>query len=204
MKKITLFWSLLLFSTYSFAQNTIDPKYKKPSLGINTSKTSTTVIKEQFNKDLLVKVYGKSQAEKMYDKYNSEYKAFDQNGDEVWIYADMYFNGEKKILKVGNYTLLGGNTTKELGVNWNDKISSMLIPVSLKVTVFMDDKFGGLGTSTSGYGVKNMETGAIGFRGDYYTFESAGKYSKGGLYFITPNQQFISANDNISSIKIYK
>ncbi len=204
MKKlelITLF--LVLISQCAMAQNRIDNKLKKPNLSRSTSTVATQI---PFNKDLLVRVYGKSQSEKLLERCQKEYDAFNQNGDEIWVYTDEFFNGEKKILKVGDYTLLGSATTHELGMNWNDKISSMLIPNSLKITIFLDDQFKGLSTSTAGYGVTNMESGAVGFKGDYYTFKSAGKYSKGGLYFAA-NQvgsEWIVANDNISSLKIYK
>ncbi|TFF35547.1 hypothetical protein [Mucilaginibacter psychrotolerans] len=202
-KKITLVAGILAISQLALAQNRIDANYKKPSLG---SKVSTIATPTPFNKDLMEKVYGKSESDKVLDKCQAEYDAFNQNGDEVWIYSDEFFNGEKKILKIGDYTLLGSASTRELGTNWNDRISSMLIPSSLKLTVFMDDKFKGLAASTSGFGVTNMETGTTGFKGDYYTFKSGGKYSKGGLYFIAgqAGTEQILANDNISSIKIYR
>ncbi|WP_199141361.1 hypothetical protein [Pedobacter sp. ASV12] len=201
-KNTMLLLAAMAIAHGALAQNKIDANYKKPALG---NKTSTIAAKIPFNKDLMIKVYGKSESDKVLDKCQAEYDAFDQSGDEVWIYSDEFFNGEKKILKIGDYTLLGSATTKELGTNWNDKISSMLIPLSLKVTVFIDDKFKGLSTSTSGYGVISMETGALGFKGDYYTFKSGGKYSKGGLYFVSgqTGAEWILANDNISSVKIY-
>ena len=82
----------------------------------------------------------------------------------------------------------------------------MLIPLSLKITLFMDDNFAGLKTETAGYGTVNMETGEKGFKGDYYVFQSQGKYSKGGIYFIENKIEGkqISANDQISSLKIFK
>lgn len=202
MKKITSIAIAIAFSYAANAQNRIDDKYKMPER--DNSKTST-FLKPPFNKDLLVRVYGKSQSDKVFDKCQAEYDAFNQNGDEVWIYADEFFNGEKKILKVGDYTLLGSANSRQLGTNWNDRISSMLIPTSLKLTLFMDDKFTGLSTQTAGFGVINMETGTKGFKGDYYSFKSQGKYSKGGLYFVS-NQAGttpIEANDQISSLKIY-
>lgn len=202
-KSKILFLASLAIGHFALAQNKIDANYKKPSLG---GKTNTIIAKVPFNRELMIKVYGKSESEKVFDRCQAEYDAFDQNGDEVWVYSDEFFNGEKKILKVGDYTLLGSATTRELGSNWNDRISSMLIPLSLKVTIFMDDQFKGLTTSTSGYGITSMETGAMGFKGDYYSFKSGGKYSKGGLYFVgsQPGADWILANDNISSIKVYR
>jgi hypothetical protein len=193
----------MLSISYSYSQNVIDPKYKNPSL---SNKNSTTAVKLDLNKDLLAKIYGESQSDRVFNKCQSEYNSFNQNGDEVWLYADEFFNGEKKILKVGDYTLVASSKSKELGTNWNDKISSMLIPTSLKVTFFMDDKFGGLSAQTSGFGAINLESGATGFRGDYFTFQSQGKYSKGGIYFIENriDGQTICVNDQISSLKIYK
>lgn len=203
MKNTILFWSLMLCGICGFAQNTIDPKYKKPSLGSNISTIATKV---PFNKDMLVKIYGKSESDRVFDKCQAEYDSFNQNGDEVWIYADEFFNGDKKILKIGDYTLLGSATTRELGTNWNDKISSMLVPNSLKIIVFMDDKFNGLKAETSGFGVINMESGATGFKGDYYSFQSQGRFSKGGIYFQEnkAGAAAISANNQISSLKILR
>jgi hypothetical protein len=203
MKKIATLAFTLIINYSVQAQNRIDDKYKNPSLG---NKTSTTVVKPNLTKDMLVKIYGKSQSELVFDKCQAEYDSFNQNGDEVWIYADEFFNGNKKILKVGDYTLLGSATTRELGTNWNDKISSMLIPNSLKIIVFMDDKFNGLKAETSGFGVINMESGAIGFKGDYYIFQSQGRFSKGGIYFQENKvgAVTISANDQISSLKIFR
>jgi hypothetical protein len=203
MKKIATLAFTLIINYSVQAQNRIDDKYKNPSLG---NKTSTTVVKPNLTKDMLVKIYGKSQSELVFDKCQAEYDSFNQNGDEVWIYADEFFNGNKKILKVGDYTLLGSATTRELGTNWNDKISSMLIPNSLKIIVFMDDKFNGLKAETSGFGVINMESGATGFKGDYYIFQSQGRFSKGGIYFQENKvgAVTISANDQISSLKIFR
>lgn len=202
MKNITLLMTLVAISVASYGQNQIADKYKKPALGSKTSEFAKPV----FNKDLLIKQYGKSQSDKVFEKCQTEYDAFNQNGDEVWIYADEFFNGEKKILKVGDYTLLGSANTRELGTNWNDKINSMLIPAGLVMEVFMDDKFAGLKAIVPGYGVKNRESGEKGFKGDYYTFKDLGKYSKGGIYFVS-NQigsPMILASDQISSLKIYK
>lgn len=202
-KKITLIAGMWVICQLAVAQNKIDAKYKKPSLGSNLSTIATST---SFSKELMMKVYGKSLSDKILDKCQAEYDSFNQNGDEVWIYSDEFFNGEKKILKIGDYTILGSSTSRELGTNWNDRISSMLIPLSLKLTLFIDDKFTGLSTTTSGYGVTNMETGTVGFKGDYYTFKSDGKYSKGGIYFVG-NQigtERVDANDQISSLKIYR
>ena len=203
MKKIATIVLMLIINYSVQAQNRIDDKYKNPSLG---NKTSTTIVKPNLTKDMLVKIYGKSQSELVFDKCQAEFDSFNQNGDEVWIYADEFFNGDKKILKVGDYTLLGSATTRELGTNWNDKISSMLIPNSLKIIVFMDDKFNGLKAETSGFGVINMESGATGFKGDYYIFQSQGRFSKGGIYFQENKvgTVTISANDQISSLKIFR
>lgn len=203
MKKIVTIAIAIVISYAAQAQNRIDDKYKNPSLG---NKNSSTIIKLDLTKDLLKKIYGESKSDKVWDKLQAEYNSFNQNGDEVWIYADEFFNGEKRILKVGDYTLVASAKTKELGTNWNDKISSMLIPMSLKVTLFMDDKFGGLSAQTSGYGVTNMESNATGFRGDYYTFQSQGKQTKGGIYFAEKNGggEIICVNDQISSLKIFK
>lgn len=202
MKQIKLLLALLIISIATYAQNRIDDKYKNPSPGSKTS----TFVQLDFNKDLLIKQYGKSQSDKIFDKCQAEYNSFNQNGDEVWIYANEFFNGEKKILKVGDYTLVASAKSKELGTNWNDRISSMLIPAGLTVEVFMDDKFAGLKAIVVGYGFKNRETDEKGFKGDYYTFKDLGKYSKGGIYFVAnqAGSPMILANDNISSLKIYK
>ncbi|SDJ72284.1 hypothetical protein SAMN04487898_10495 [Pedobacter sp. ok626] len=202
--KTTIILCALLFSfSFGYAQNVIDPKYKKPELPSNASQIKSKAV---FNKDLLISVYGKSQSDNVWDKCQAEYNAFNQNGDEVWIYEDEFFNGKKKILKVGDYTLKGSAKSHELGTDWNDKISSMLIPLSLKITLFMDDDFGGLKTEADGYGNYDRENGYSGFTGDYYTFRDLGKHTKGGLYFVGNgvNNQMINASDNISSLKIYK
>jgi len=203
MKKIITGIAILLFTGFVFAQKIIDPKYKSPSLG---NKTSTTVAKLNIDKSLLVKIYGESQSDKVWAKCQSEFNSFNQNGDEIWVYEDEYFNGRKKILKVGDYTLKGSATSHELGTDWNNKISSMLIPVSLRIDLFIDDNFSGLKTETSGYGTINRESGEKGFKGDYYTFKDLGKYTKGGLYFVGNGlgSPSYNANDNISSLKIYK
>lgn len=203
MKTTIICAAFLLCISYSYAQNVIDPKYKNPALG---NKTNTTVVKPALTKDMLVKIVGKSQSDRVFDKCQTEYNSFNQNGDEVWIYEDEFFNGKKKILKVGDYTLKGSAKSHELGTDWNDKISSMLIPLSLKITLFMDDNFTGLKTEAAGYGNYDKENGYSGFTGDYYTFRDLGKHTKGGLYFVSNgvNNQMINASDNISSLKIYK
>lgn len=203
MKKIATIVLMLIINYSVQAQNRIDDKYKNPSLG---NKTSTTVVKPNLTKDMLVKIYGESQSDRVFDKCQAEYNSFNQNGDEIWIYADEFFNGKKKILKVGDYTLKGSSKSHELGTDWNDKISSMLIPLSLKITLFMDDNFAGLKTETAGYGTVNMETGEKGFKGDYYIFQSQGRFSKGGIYFQENKvgTVTISANDQISSLKIFR
>lgn len=203
MKKIATIVFMLIINYSVQAQNRIDDKYKNPTLG---NKTSTIALKPNLTKDMLVKIYGKSESDRVFDKCQAEYDSFNQNGDEVWIYADEFFNGDKKILKIGDYTLLGSATTRELGTNWNDKISSMLVPNSLKIIVFMDDKFNGLKAETSGFGVINMESGATGFKGDYYSFQSQGRFSKGGIYFQEnkAGAAAISANNQISSLKILR
>lgn len=203
MKKIITCIAILLFTGSGFAQKIIDSKYKNPSLGNNKT---TSFAKMPLTKDMMVQIVGKSQSDRVFDKCQAEYNSFNQNGDEIWIYEDEFYNGRKKILKVGDYTLKGSATTHELGTDWNDKISSMLIPVSLRIDLFIDDNFSGLKTETSGYGTINRESGEKGFKGDYYTFKDLGKYTKGGLYFVGNGlgSPSYNANDNISSLKIYK
>jgi hypothetical protein len=200
MKKLIVFIAIILLGGHGYAQKTIDSKYKKPSLG---NQKATTAVKMPLTRDMMVQVTGKSGSDRIFDKCQAEYNSFHQNGDEIWIYEDEFYNGKKKILKVGDYTLKGSATSHELGTDWNDKISSMLIPVSLKIDLFMDDHFSGLKTSAAGYGIINRERDDKGFKGDYFTFKDLGKYSKGGLYFYGTEISY-NANDNISSLKIYK
>ena len=63
--------------------------------------------------------------------------------------------------------------------------------------------FAGIFLSIAGYGTFNRESGEKDFKGDYFTFKDLGKYTKGGLYFLG-NAESYNANDNISSLKIYK
>ncbi len=72
--------------------------------------------------------------------------SFNQDGTTVWIYKEVYFKGEKKVLKAGNYTLL------QLGIDWNDVISSLKIPNGYVVEMYIDDNF--KGTSIAIYGTK--------------------------------------------------
>ncbi len=198
MKKSILFFVLIFFGLIGFAQKVIDPKYKNPSLG---NKNSGTVVSLNLDKNLLVKIYGESQSDRIYNKCQAEFNSFNQKGDEIWIYADEFFGGEKKVLKAGDYMLVASAKSKELGTNWNDKISSMLIPLSLKIELFMDDKFQGAKTEAYGYGNYDRENNSKGFTGDYYVFKDSDKHTKGGIYFVSGADRF-DANDNISSLKI--
>lgn len=204
MKTIIICATFLLCISYSYAQTVIDPKYKNPGKGEGTNNKFTSIT--TFSKDKLIATVGKEKASKMMETYERELYSFNKLGNEVWIYEDEYFNGAKKVLPIGDYTLEGGKYSKGIGKFWNDKISSVLIPLSLKVDFYIDDNFQGLLAQTSGYGTVNMETGEKGFRGDYYSFQSGGKYSKGGIYFVGSglNSKSENANDNISSFRIFK
>lgn len=72
--------------------------------------------------------------------------SFNQDGTAVWIYKEVYFKGEKKILKAGSYTL------SQLGTDWNDVISSLKIPNGYVIEMYIDDNF--KGTSIAIYGTK--------------------------------------------------
>ena len=73
MKKIATLAFALIISYAAQAQNRIDDKYKNPSLG---NKTSTTVVKPNLTKDMLVKIVGVSESDRVFDKCQAEYNSF--------------------------------------------------------------------------------------------------------------------------------
>ena len=47
---------------------------------------------------------------------------FNPKGEEIWFFEHENFKGKKLVLKAGTYTL------QQMGSDWNDRISSILIP----------------------------------------------------------------------------
>jgi hypothetical protein len=77
----------------------------------------------------------------------NEINKFDFHGNEIWLYTDANFKGKKKILKVIGNTLLQFSLAA-LGQEWNDVISSCLVPNGVKIYLFENDNFnaGGIGS----------------------------------------------------------
>ena len=127
MKTITLFLLLMLATAALAQQNPVNDqkpivipiKNNKPVLGGNTGITGG-VKPERLPEDV----------------------KFNYNGDEVWLFSDANYKGEKKVLPIGikkSYTL------NELGFQWNDKVSSILVPKkgNMYFYFFKDDNFQG-------------------------------------------------------------
>ena len=66
---------------------------------------------------------------------------FNANGNEVWFFEDANFQGKKKVLSPGRYTLA------QLGTTWNDVISSVKVPNGYQVVLYQHDNFQGEGLS---------------------------------------------------------
>jgi|GEM_PF-2000192 len=71
--------------------------------------------------------------------------SFNQKGDEVWFFEHENFKGKKLVLKAGTYTL------EQLGNDWNDRISSILIPEGYEIQIFENDNFSGYNANLDGY-----------------------------------------------------
>lgn len=196
MKKIIFFTILLLNIQHSFSQVKIDEKYKNPGKGNVTSSQASGIAKEssvlKSNLDSLKKYFNQSDYERKMQIADAEMKAFNINGNEVWLYEDIMYGGKKKILKVGKYTL------KDLGIYWNDKFSSMLIPTKLAVVLYSDDAFGGVKDQYAGYGIRNCmhcySTEPTILSYDYGNFNTMG--------LMLNNNEYITWNDLASSIEI--
>lgn len=156
MKKIILANIVLFFTITSFAQVQIDSKYKNPGkVEKNKIDINSIVVSPQLmdsiknNTKKYISQINSSNYQKIQAVHDKEYNAFNIYGDEVWIYEDEFYNGRKKILKLGKYTL------NDLGIYWNDKISSMLIPLKYDVEIYVDDNFKNEHVTLSGYGVRS-------------------------------------------------
>lgn len=55
-------------------------------------------------------------------KMSDNVATFNPKGDEIWFFEHENFKGKKLVLKAGTYTL------QQMGSDWNDRISSILIP----------------------------------------------------------------------------
>jgi hypothetical protein len=71
--------------------------------------------------------------------------SFNPKGDEIWFFEQENFKGKKLVLKVGTYTL------EQMGFDWNDRISSVLIPEGFEVQIYTNDNFSGNTTDLNGY-----------------------------------------------------
>jgi hypothetical protein len=109
---------------------------------------------------------------------------FNKSGDEVWLFERENFEGKKLVLKVGTYTL------QQMGTEWNDRISSALLPEGYQMQIFAEDKFKGVTIDLNGYW--QMGTSMQRWRNDGYS-----------QLKIIPNISY-DFNDKISSIQIYK
>ncbi len=199
MKKSWLVLLVSLSVQHVFSQVKIDDQYKNPgktnsSLHLKTNIAETaseSVLKS--NIALLKKNYAPSEYEQKMKVADAEMKAFNINGDEVWLYEDMMYGGRKKILKAGKYTL------KNLGIYWNDRFSSMLVPRNLAVILYSDDAFGGMKDQYKGYGIRQCmhcySTEQTVLTYDYGNFNTMG---------LMLNSESTTWNDVASSIEIVK
>ncbi|MBS1759888.1 MAG: hypothetical protein JST23_07155 [Bacteroidetes bacterium] len=195
MKKAIFFTILLLNINHSFSQKRIDEKYKNPGKGNATSRQASGVAKESLvlknNIDSLKKKCNQSEYERKMQIANAEMNAFNINGNEIWLYEDIMYGGRKKVLKVGKYTL------KDLGIYWNDRISSMLVPTNLAVILYSDDTFSGMKDQYAGYGIRQCmncySTQPTILSYDYGNFNTMG---------LTLNNEHTTWNDLASSIEI--
>lgn len=122
----------------------------------------------------------------------SEIAKFNFEGNEVWFYKNYDLSGDKKVLKVGQFTL------EHLGNDWNDAISSCLIPNHICVQFFVDNHFKGhylkiIGGSPTHHSMKHIT----------YNFS---KIENGTLYnphnIILSKHTPLDFNDKTSSIII--
>lgn len=186
MKTITLFLLLMLATAALAQQNPVNDqkpivipiKNNKPVLGGNTGITGG-VKPERLPEDV----------------------KFDYNGDEVWLFSDANYKGEKKVLPIGikkSYTL------NELGFQWNDKVSSILVPKkgNMYFYFFKDDNFQGEYLS-----ILNSVAEHTGKFPDLATLEEDPAYTAATIqkpesWRKNANGTFtITFNDQISSIK---
>ena len=58
---------------------------------------------------------------------------FNPKGEEIWFFEHENFKGKKLVLKAGTYTL------QQMGSDWNDRISSILIHVLYEIEIFEQD-----------------------------------------------------------------
>ena len=111
--------------------------------------------------------------------------SFHQKGDEIWFFEHENFKGKKLVLKVGTYT------TQQMGIDWNDSISSILIPEGYEIQIFVADNFSGYNASLDGYWQEktNMQRWS---NEDYKQLKT-----------IEGDPYKINFNDKISSIQVY-
>ncbi len=164
------YYTLILISLYfvpcSSAQNVIEKKYKNP-------KIKGKIIEPNATPDVpVVKVESTEQQRK-----DAELKAFNPNGNEVWIYEHINYNGQKKVLLLGDYNLA------KLGNNWNDKISSMLVPKILTAVVYMDDNYSNATTKIEGWGIASLRSTNKSWIGDRSELT---RYNDWSTYFLMP------------------
>lgn len=180
---------------FASAQIKIDDKYKNPGKGSATSYQISGLAKEssvmKSNMDELKKKYSLTDYERKMKKADAEMKVFNLNGNEVWLYEDEMYGGRKKILKAGKYTL------KDLGIYWNDKFSSMLVPRNLAVILYSDDAFAGMKDRYEGFGIRQCmncySTQATVLSYDYGNFNTMG---------LMLNNEHTTWNDLASSIEV--
>ncbi|MCP9753521.1 hypothetical protein EGI32_21430 [Ferruginibacter sp. HRS2-29] len=70
----------------------------------------------------------------------NELNKFNFHGDEIWLYTDINFKGKKKVLKVTGNNMLEFSLAA-LGPEWNDVISSCLVPNGVKIYLYENDHF---------------------------------------------------------------
>ncbi|MFC4262740.1 hypothetical protein ACFOWM_07620 [Ferruginibacter yonginensis] len=198
MKKTIITIWIICFGMVSVAQNKIDAALKEPANIQTNNKLSNIASSKSKMVDSLFALRPQKQKtdyEKMVEKRDAELKAFSPKGNEVWVYEDILFNGAKKVLKVGNYNLAA------LGLFWNDKVSSMLIPEGIDVTVYLNDNFDGPTTTLKGFGLANLQHSTnnswIGYRTDINVFNDRSENFKDNK-----GNKVAELNDNISSIKV--
>lgn len=148
---------LLLCSCAAFAQIKIDDKYKSPGKQngapadfskIKISAKTTDSVKLNVSNGIK-KNFAASEYEKTKAIADAQINEFNIYGDEVWVYEHQFYNGTKKVLKAGQYNL------QQLGLFWNDKISSVLVPLKYDVVFYVNDNFQGEKILLPGYGKRN-------------------------------------------------
>jgi hypothetical protein len=115
----------------------------------------------------------------------NELNNFNPKGDEIWFFEHENYQGKKLVLKAGTYTL------NQMGVEWNDKISSILIPEGYEIQIFENDNFMGNNANLDGYWQEGT------------TMQRWSNKDYNQLKVVKGDDYKTNYNDLISSIQIY-